>query len=155
MPPFAARVAGFEDPQTAEQAKFSIVHSVAGILVEGVPELPYMSAFTDEAATDPRYVAARQRIELVIDESRPNVRGFDAQSVEVRLTDGRRLATTVEGLEVAGREVNPLSVDGRLDLFRNTVRPSVDKATAEQVIDIVMDCEQRSIGDIGRALESA
>jgi 2-methylcitrate dehydratase PrpD len=152
VPPFAARVAGFEEPQTAEQAKFSIVHSVAGILVEGVPELPYMAAFTDEAATDPRYVAARRRVELVIDGSRPNVRGFDAQSVEVRLTDGRSFSTTVEGLEVRGRDVNPLSVDERIDLFRNTVRPSVDKATAEQVIDIVMDCEQHSIGEIGRVL---
>lgn len=155
VPPFAARVAGFEDPKTAEQAKFSIVHSVAGILVAGVPELPYMSAFTDAAATDSRYIAARQRVDLVIDESRPNVRGFDAQSVEVHMSDGRRFATTVEGLDVAGRDVNPLSLDERLDLFRNTVRPSVDKATAEQVIDIVMDCEQHSIGEIGRALESA
>jgi 2-methylcitrate dehydratase PrpD len=152
VPPFAARVAGFEEPQTAEQAKFSIVHSVAGILVEGVPELPYTAAFTDEAATDPRYVTARRRIELVIDEARPDVRGFDAQSVEVELSDGRRFATKVEGLDVRGRAVNPLSVDERLDLFRNTVRRSVDKATAEQVVDIVMDCEQHSMGEIGRLL---
>lgn len=155
VPPFAARVAGFEEPQTAEQAKFSIVHSVAGILVEGVPSLPYMSAFTDEAATDPRYVAARQRVELVIDDSRPNVRGFDAHSVEVRLTDGRRFATTVEGLDVPGRDVNPLSVDERLDLFRNTVRPSVDKATAERVIDAVLGFEQHSVSEIGRVLGPA
>jgi 2-methylcitrate dehydratase PrpD len=152
VPPFAARVAGFEEPQTAEQAKFSIVHSVAGILVEGVPELPYTAAFTDEAATDPRYVTARRRIELVIDEARPDVRGFDAQSVEVELSDGRRFATKVEGLDVRGRAVNPLSVDERLDLFRNTVRRSVHKATAEQVVDIVMDCEQHSMGEIGRLL---
>jgi hypothetical protein len=71
------------------------------------------------------------------------------------MSDGRRFATKVEGLEVAGRDVNPLSVDERLDLFRNTVRPSVDKATAEQVIDLVMGCEQHSIGDIGRALDPA
>jgi hypothetical protein len=80
------------------------------------------------------------------------VRGFDAQSVEVRLTDGRSFSTTVEGLEVRGRDVNPLSVDERIDLFRNTVRPSVNKATAEQVIDLVMDCEQHSISEIGRVL---
>jgi 2-methylcitrate dehydratase PrpD len=154
VPPFAARVAGFEDPQTVEQAKFSIVHSVAGILVEGVPQLPYMSAFTEGAATDPRYVAARGRVELVVDDSRPNVRGFDAQSVEVRLTDGRRFATTVEGLDVRGRDVAPLGPDERLDLFRNTVAASVDKVVAEQVVDIVMDCEHHSVGEIGRALDA-
>jgi len=152
VPPFADRVARFKEPTTAEQAKFSIVHSVAGILVVGVPELPYTAAFTDEAATDPRYVAARQRIELVIDDSRPNVRGFDAQSVEVHLTDGRRFAVTVDGLDVRGRDVNPLTVDERVEIFRNTVRASVDEATAEQVIGIVMDCEQHSIGEIGRVL---
>ena len=155
VPPFAHRVAGFDDPQTAEQARFSIVHSVAGVLVEGVPELPYMGAFSDEAAIDPRYAAARGRIELVIDGSRPNVRGFAAQTVEVVLRDGRRFSTTVDGLDVRGRTVNPLTVDERIDLFRNTVAASVDKETAERVIDIVMDCEQHPIGEIGRALERA
>jgi 2-methylcitrate dehydratase PrpD len=152
VPPFAHRVAGFDDPQTAEQAKFSIVHSVAGILVAGVPELPYMTAFTDEAATDPRYVAARARIELVIDETKPNVRGFDAQSVEVLLPDGRRFSATVDGLAVRGRDAAPLSDDERIDLFRNTVAPSVDTSRAEQVIDIVMHCESHSMSEIGQVL---
>jgi 2-methylcitrate dehydratase PrpD len=152
VPPFAHRVAGFDDPRTAEQAKFSIVHSVAGVLVEGVPELPYVAAFTDEAATDPRYVAARGRIELVIDESRSDVRGFDAQCVEVLLADGRRFSTTVDGLAVRGRDAAPLRDDERIELFRNTVAPSVDKATAERVIDIVMGCESHSLGEIGQVL---
>lgn len=152
VPPFAHRVAGFDDPQTAEQAKFSIVHSVAGILVEGVPELPYMAPFTDEAATDARYAAARARVDLVIDTSRPNVRGFDAQSVEVRMTDGRSFATTVEGLEVRGRDVNPLTVDERIDVFRNTVRPSVSPDTTERIVDIVMHLEQHPVAEIAGAL---
>jgi 2-methylcitrate dehydratase PrpD len=152
VPPFAHRVAGFDDPQNAEQAKFSIVHSVAGILVEGVPELPYKAAFTDGAATDPRYVAARDRVDLVIDESRPNVRGFDAQRVEVQLRDGRCISTTVEGLGVRGRDAAPLSVDERIDVFRNTVRPSIDKDRAEQVIDIVMHLERHSVTEIARVL---
>ncbi|HKN90136.1 MAG TPA: hypothetical protein VJ622_07630 [Acidimicrobiia bacterium] len=80
------------------------------------------------------------------------MRGFDAQSVEVHLKDGRRFSTTVEGLEVRGRDVNPLTVDERLDLFRNTVRPSVDTATADRIVDIVMDCEQHSIAEIAQAL---
>ncbi len=155
LPPFATRVAGFEEPENGEQAKFSIKQAVAGIMVDGVPALPYLSAFTDEAARDPRYVAARQRITLLSDDTAADVRGFDTQTVTVVLADGRRLSKTVEGLSVRGRQQRPLTVDERLDLFRNTVVGVLGPSATEAVIDVVMTCEQRSMGEVGAVIGPA
>ncbi|MGH8999744.1 MAG: MmgE/PrpD family protein [Acidimicrobiia bacterium] len=152
LPPFATRVASFEEPETGEQAKFSIRQAVAGVLVEGVPRLPYLSAFTDEAARDRRYADARRRITLIPDERAADVRGFDSQTVTVVLRDGRRLSRTVEGATVRGRDARPLTTDERLDLFRSTVDGTLDASTAEAVIEAVMQCELSSMDVVSKLL---
>lgn len=141
VPAFADRVAAFREPVDGDQAKFSIVHSVAGLLVEGVPELPYVRAFSDESARDPRYVAARRRVRLRVADGSLNVRSFQSQTVTVHLRDGRTLSTEVDPLRVRGREANPLTVDERLAMFRNTARSLGDEGT-DRLVDLVLNLEQ-------------
>jgi hypothetical protein len=69
-----------------------------------------MSAFSDEASRDPRFVAARERVKLTLDESRPNVRGFGSQAVTVVPSDGRTLSKVVELSSIKGRDTAPVTV---------------------------------------------
>jgi 2-methylcitrate dehydratase PrpD len=147
VPPFALRIASFHEPANGEQSKFSLEQAVAGILVHGVPRLPYVHAFTDQAAVDPRYVEARGRVRVVVDESRPNVRGFDEQTVTLRLRDGRQLSLAVDRLDVAGRTGNPLTVEARLDVFRATAERLGGDRT-ERLIDVVMGFENHTVPDV-------
>ena len=153
VPPFAVRIASYPDPVGGEQAKFSLQQAIAGILVDGVPRLPYVTAFTDEASQDPRYVDARRRVSVVVDPSKPNVRGFDTQVVTLVLRDGRRLSTTVDRLEVGGRSGNPVSVDQRIEMFRHTA----DRlgAAADRVVDVVMGFERHTVDELAGLLVGA
>lgn len=148
VPPFASRVAAFEEPVDADQAKFSIRQGVAGILLRGIPELPYTWAFSQAASTDPEFVAARERVALIVNPAVPNQRGFSSQTVTVLLADGRRFEKVVEGAGIRGREAAPCTLDERLDMFRNTVRGVLDAPSAERVIDLVMTSESAPVSDL-------
>jgi 2-methylcitrate dehydratase PrpD len=149
VPPFAVRIASFPEPVGGEQAKFSFEQAVAGLLVDGIPRLPYTHAFTDEATWDPRYQDARRRVHIRVDQSRPNVRGFDSQTITLNLRDGRRLSTVVDRLDVAGRVNNPLTVDERISVFLNTVE-SLGRDRANRLADTVMDLEHHFVQEVTR-----
>jgi 2-methylcitrate dehydratase PrpD len=141
VPSWADRVAPFRDPQNGEQAKFSIRQGVAGLLVEGVPQLPYVNAFTDEASRDPRYVAARRRVNILVKEG-ASVRDFADQSVTVTLNDGRVITKVVPSLTA-----DVPSVSDRLAMVRNTVRALGD-SRADQLIDLVMNLEKHTVPEV-------
>lgn len=155
VPPFASRVAAFEEPTTGEQAKFSIRQGIAGILLDGIPTLPYMTAFSDEASREPRFVAARERVKITLDESRPNVRGFDSQTVTVVLADGRTLSRVVELSSIKGRDTAPVTLEHRVDMFRNTVADRLEPDAVGQVIELVLDGEDRPLADLFRLIGTA
>jgi 2-methylcitrate dehydratase PrpD len=140
VPPWADRIAPFRDPVSGEQAKFSIRQGVAGLLVGGIPDLPYTHAFVDSAAQDPRYVAARERVQLTVTEGE-SVRGFADQTVIVTLTDGRVIENVVPTLETA-----TYTLDERIAMFRNTARTLGDRA--DRLVDAVLDLEHHSIREI-------
>jgi len=141
VPPWADRIAPFRDPASGEQAKFSIRQGVAGLLVGGIPELPYTHAFTDEAARDPRYVKARERVTVSVIEGGSAVRGFADQTVIVTLADGRVASKVVPTLEAA---TYPL--EDRVAIFKNTVESL--GARADQLIDVIMNLEDHTVDEI-------
>jgi hypothetical protein len=118
------------------------------VLVGGIPELPYVHAFTDAAAVDPRYVAARQRVTVGVDPTQADVRAFDANTVAVRLVDGRRFEKTVEQLKVRGRPDAPLPYQERVQIARNAMRPVLGDERADRVIAMVDALEQHTIRDL-------
>jgi 2-methylcitrate dehydratase PrpD len=140
VPPWADRIAPFREPENGEQAKFSIRQGVAGLLVGGIPELPYTHAFTDEAARDPKYVQARERVCIVVLPG-DSVRGFADQTVVATLTDGRVITKVVPSLEAVHH-----TVEERIAMFKNTVKPL--GAKADQLIDVVMNLQDRSVAEI-------
>jgi 2-methylcitrate dehydratase PrpD len=140
VPPWADRIAPYRDPVNGEQAKFSIRHGVAGLLVGGIPELPYTHAFDDAAARDPRYVRARERVNVVVLEGE-SVRGFADQVVVATLRDGRVITKVVPSLEAARH-----TVDQRIAMFKNTAKVLGDKA--DRLVDVVMNLDRQSVNDV-------
>jgi 2-methylcitrate dehydratase PrpD len=141
VPAWADRIAPYREPVNGEQAKFSIRHAVAGLLVEGIPELPYTSAFSDAASRDPRYVAARRRVTMHVDDS-ASVRAFADQTVKVTLTDGREITRVVPSLTAAIP-----SLDERLAMARNTLR-RLPTDNAERLVDVVMNLEKHDVAEL-------
>jgi 2-methylcitrate dehydratase PrpD len=147
VPPWADRVASFRDPENGEQAKFSIRQGVAALLVDGIPQLPYLQPFSDESCRDPRYVEARQRVTVTIEQGQPNQRAFVKQTVKLTLKDGRQLSKEVDGKLVRGHVSNPFTLDERLDMVRNTIAP-IGSERSERLIDLVMDLEHHNIAEV-------
>jgi len=140
VPPWADRIAPYREPVSGEQAKFSIRHGVAGLLVGGIPELPYTHAFDDNAARDPRYVEARKRVTVTVLDGE-SVRGFADQTVVATLIDGRVITKVVPSLEAAQH-----TIDERIAMFHNTAKSLGGKA--DQLVDVVMNLEKHSVTDI-------
>jgi 2-methylcitrate dehydratase PrpD len=151
VPPFAQRIASFRAPTTGEEAKFSFEQAVAGLLVDGAPTYPYIAPFTDEGVRDTRYIAARNRVQVKINDALPNVRGFQAQQVTVIASDGRSFTTDVNRLDVTGRSGNPLTTDQRIAAFRVTAEV-LDHGAVERIVDIVMNLENHDVPEIAEAL---
>jgi 2-methylcitrate dehydratase PrpD len=154
VPPFADRVASFREPVNGEQAKFSICQGVAGLLVDGIPDLPYRRPFSDATCNDPRYVDARRRVTLTIEEGLPSQRGFVNQSVTLLLNDGRTLHKAVDGKMVRGHVANPFTTDERVEMVRHTVE-RMGPGPTERMIDLVMDLERHTVADLADVLSFA
>jgi 2-methylcitrate dehydratase PrpD len=138
--PWADRIAPYREPVSGEQAKFSIRQGVAGLLVGGIPKLPYTHAFDDEAARDPRYVEARKRVDVVVLEGE-SVRGFADQTVIVRLRDGRVITKVVPSLEAQRH-----TLDERIAMFKNTAKSLGERA--DRLVDVVMNLEDHTVSDV-------
>jgi 2-methylcitrate dehydratase PrpD len=140
VPPWADRIAPYREPTNGEQAKFSIRQGVAGLLVGGIPELPYTHAFDDKAARDPRYVDARKRVDVVTLEGE-SVRGFADQTVTATLKDGRVITKVVPSLEAETH-----TIDQRIAMFKNTAKSLGERA--DRLVDVVMNLDDHSVADI-------
>jgi 2-methylcitrate dehydratase PrpD len=154
VPPFADRVASFREPVNGEQAKFSICQGVAGLLVDGIPDLPYRRPFSDDTCNDPRYVDARRRVTLTIEGGLPSQRGFVNQSVTLLLNDGRTLRKAVDGKMVRGHVANPFTTGERVEMVRHTVE-RMGPGPTERMIDLVMDLERHTVADLADVLSFA
>jgi 2-methylcitrate dehydratase PrpD len=142
IPPWADRIAPYREPISGEQAKFSIRHGVAGLLVGGIPELPYTHAFSDAASRDPRYVAARARVTVTVLDGE-SVRGFADQTVIATLVDGRTVTKVVPALEKT-----EIPLDARIAMVTNLVEPSLGAEAAKRLVDVVLDLESHNVRDI-------
>jgi 2-methylcitrate dehydratase PrpD len=140
VPPWADRIAPYREPVNGEQAKFSIRQGVAGLLVGGIPELPYTHAFDDKAARDPRYVEARKRVDVVTLEGE-SVRGFADQTVIATLKDGRVITKVVPSLEAERH-----TIEQRIAMFKNTAKSLGERA--DRLVDVVMNLDDHSVADI-------
>jgi hypothetical protein len=83
----------------------------------------------------------------MVDDAVPNVRGFAPQTVTMYLKDGRTLTKSVDGQAVRGNAANPLSLEERLSMFRNTAE-TLGKERVDRLIELVMALEEHRVREI-------
>jgi 2-methylcitrate dehydratase PrpD len=132
------------DPRTVGDLMFSIQHAVGAAMVDGAIEL---AAVRQQAADDPRYVEARSKVSVIIDEK--EARDFQMgvpTRVTVRTTDGRRLVR--ERLNARG------APDERLDraevdtIFRRYAAGTLPEVQLEELLGVLRALED--VDDVSR-----
>lgn len=126
------------NPRTVGDLMFSLQHSVGAALVDGAIEL---GAVREEAAVDPRYVAARAKVSVVIDESQ----AVDFQmgvptKVTVTTTDGRQLVR--ERLAARGAPDEPLGREEIDVIFRRYAGGTLAGPALEDLLRTVRTLER-------------
>jgi 2-methylcitrate dehydratase PrpD len=116
-------------------ARVSIHHSAAAALLTGAAGLPEFSA---ASITSPRFAALRSLVEPTFDPDLP--RG--AARVEIRLKDGRRLATTV--LHARGSVETPLSDAEIAAKVRDLGGRGALRHRIDEIIDRVWTLDEQS-----------
>lgn len=103
----AVAICNNPSPHTPVEAKFSLQHACAVVLLRGAPTL---EDFDVKAAEDPVVAALRAKVELRESESCTNVYpAHFGSSVEIELADGRVVAHDIP--DALGDPENPLSTE--------------------------------------------
>lgn len=146
MPIVAEPAAAKENPTSDYEAKFSAQFVVATCLIKGRFGLPELQP---EALSDKNVLALTRRVKCSVD---PNTAfpTYFSGGVEVTLRDGRKLMRHVRVNSGAGDRA--LDLDGVSAKFFASASLAVPSDQAEEIREIVLDIENRSVRDLTRAL---
>jgi 2-methylcitrate dehydratase PrpD len=134
-------------PRTVGDLMFSIQHAVGAAMVDGAIEL---AAVREEAATDPRYVEARSKVSVAIDdaEARDFQMGVPTR-VTVSTTDGRRLVR--ERLNARGAPDEPLDRQEIDAIFRRYAAGTLSEPQLEELLETIWAMEE--LDDVARVTD--
>lgn len=144
IPPFIHDILGrFPEPLTGDDARFNLNHALAAILADGKPDMPYLKPFTDAGALDPRYKAARDKVEVIVRTDWTGGRASPySQPVTVTLKSGQQFTKAVDARNLKGGADNPLSKEEMLTRHRNLTTGFLSPDQVERTIDLVDRLEQ-------------
>ena len=132
---YVSWVTGKAEPTTGLEGKFSIFHSAAVAAVDGAASV---RQFTDERVNDPVVRDMRGRVSIVVDDQLPK----DAATVELALTDGRRVTSTVSHNK--GTPDKPMT-DAEIEAkFTDLAAPRIGTDAARRLVELCWrldDCE--------------
>jgi len=139
---YVSWVTGNARPSTGLEGKFSIFHSAAVAAVDGAASI---RQFTDERVNDPVVRGMRDRVSIVVDDGLPK----DAATVEVALTDGRRLSRHV--LHNKGTPDKPMSDEEIEAKFTELAAPRVGRDAARRLADVCWRLDEHvDVADVAR-----
>jgi 2-methylcitrate dehydratase PrpD len=121
----------FPEPRTGEEAKFSFRHIFGAALLKGKV---WIDSFSDEAARDPQYVQARERVEEVIHRDWPPGRVDARIPVTIRLKDGR----TFSKENASPREPTPSQLSDR---YREAAQGILTAEQTRRSLGLLQDME--------------
>jgi 2-methylcitrate dehydratase PrpD len=124
-------------PRTVGDLMFSIQHAVGAAMLDRAIEL---AAVREEAATDPRYEAARSKVSVVIDEGA--ARDFQMgvpTTVTVTTTDGRRLVR--ERMNARGAPDEPVERQELDTIFRRYAAGTLREQELEDLLGTLWSIE--------------
>ena len=127
----ALEVAGFPDPRTAFEAKFSLAYCVSVAAVTGRVRL---AAFAPERLADPAIRAMMKRVEIAVDpEADAGFPNHRIAVVEIETTDGTRHARRATTRK--GDPDNPLSDEELADKYTELVAPVIGETAAAALLE--------------------
>lgn len=146
----AARICDHPSPQTSVQAKFSLQHATAVVLLRGAPKL---EDFDVSAAADPAVAALRSKVELR--ETAAFTQAYPAHfgaAVSVELANGEIETHRVS--DALGDPENPLSEQAVADKARMLlVAAGYSSTAAEEVVRAALSlAEGGQVADLTRRL---
>jgi 2-methylcitrate dehydratase PrpD len=126
---------------TGDQGRFSMEYSLAAALLDGWlgPE-----QFSNDRVGDPQVQALSRRVHMVVDPAAKNEYANWPARVDVVLTDGRHLTTSVE--RPKGHPDNPLSVDDLHTKFNDCCEPVLGQDQTARALDMLVNLE--SLGEV-------
>lgn len=141
-PSFALAASLFHHPQNADQAKFSLAHSIACSFLDAKP---WLDRYTTEGANSSDAVAFRDKVEIVY---RPDLAGGELP-IYVTLHDGQQLQSKTrkitEPIEVSDDEVR--------DKYRRSVAGIISRDRGDEIEDSFLSLER--IPDISKVMTLA
>ena len=134
---------GKKEPRTGLEGKFSVYHSVAVALIEGVAG---EQQFSDRTVRDPQVIALRNRVTATLDSSVAE----DQAHIAVVLKDRRRLEMFIE--HAVGSVKNPMSDADLEKKFRGLAQGVLPAAQTRKLIDLLWKIEDLpNAGEVARA----
>ena len=140
--PLVLELTGKTEPQTGLEGKFSVYHSAAKALIDGVSSPLH---YTDAAVQDARATALRRRI---VARARTDIREDEAR-ITVKLKDGRLFEHHVE--HALGSKEHPMSNSDLSAKFHDMARGILPVAQAQSALDLCWSVE--SLEDVAQFAE--
>jgi 2-methylcitrate dehydratase PrpD len=145
IPPFVANMlARFPEPKNGEEAKFSLRQSLGATLIDGNVDLPYVRPFSDAGAVDPRYMEAREKVEVITREDWTGGRSVPWEMViTVTMKDGRKIIRVGEkDAMIKGGIENPLTTEELVERYKNSLNDFLSPDQIRRSIDLVFNLEK-------------
>ncbi|WP_353072412.1 MmgE/PrpD family protein [Tunturiibacter gelidoferens] len=140
--PLVLELTGKKTPATGLEAKFSVFHSAAVVLVRGFAG---EKEYTDEAARDPQVIALRERVSVSVD---PAIRTDEAY-VTITTTGGQTFTKHIE--HAVGSLKNPLTDKDLSFKFTQLASGILPSAQIEKLLTSAWNLPaQHNAGDLPR-----
>jgi len=144
--PWFGNFSRYPEPQTTDQARFSIHHLMASVLITGSVTL---HTFTEAAIRDPRYAAARRKIDQCVHQDRGQVlytNGPDELIMKMKDGEEHRKHCEVTGAGPASKRevVNKFKAAAEFSGY-------LSLEAIERVSNLVLNLDQ--VQDVGEIME--
>ena len=144
--PWFAGFSHYPDPQTTDEARFSIHHLMASVLLTGTVSL---HTFGEAALRDPRFAQARRKVDQVVHPERGQILYSNGpDELVIRLRDG---STYVVQCEVTG--AGPASADEVISKLRSAAEFSgyLNDEALGRLCELVLHLDE--LDEVGEIME--
>ncbi len=139
----------FQHPENEDQARFSLPHSLA-VLILHKDRKVFLDSYDEKSVHDPKVRALRDRVKMIVHPEwfLPGISGHD-NPVKIRLKDGREFSKVCNSADVS----MILDVNEVLEKYMDCALRVIPKSKADQIADMMLNLEK--VDDIGKISELA
>ena len=142
VPTFVAEMLHFSEPRNGAETSFSMHQSLGSVLVDEVVELPYLRPFRDSGATDPKYIEARRKVEMIERADWSGGRSLPwSTPLTIVMKSGKKYTKTIDGNQLKGSPSNPLTHKELVARHGVLVRDFLSAKQTERSVDLIYNLE--------------